>query len=562
MNSLARGTALTAAVVLALATTVLSRPPLQNVQSKNPVGSISGRVTNDDRPARGVTVLLVRDGASIERPTAKSVTDHEGNFHIKGVAAGSYFVQAFAPALTVMSDNVFGRQGKPINLLEGEAAEGIEISLKPGGVITGQVTDSDGQPLIQESVWLFSVNSSGQQPTRQPIYLPYNFMFSTDDRGVYRLFGLPPGRYVVGVGVDTTRPNARIHVGNTFYPLTYHPDVTEDAKATIIDVAAGSEASGVDIVLGRKSTGYSVSGRIVDAVSGKAIVGMAYGYGARDSQSGRLNSNTFTSSTTNSRGEFRLEGVTQGNYAAFASPSNDSGLYSDVGSFTVSDSDIAGVVVKVHAGSSIVGNVIIEGAEGLPGAPRLSEVRVNVSSGSLNVAPKSSLLSIDPDGSFRANGLPRGIANFFVIYPIPKGLALLRIERDGVEQKNGIEVGSGEEITGVKVIFAYGTGSIRGQVRVEGGDISQATLMFINIVRAGTNQTRMRTPPVDSRGRFIIEGVQPGEYELSLVFQTKSATPDAGGPATIAKHVKQTVTVTNGIESQVTMLVDLSANNR
>jgi len=220
-------------------------------------------------------------------------------------------------------------------------------------------------------------------------------------------------------------------------------------------------------------------------------------------------------------------------------------------------------VVKVHVGSSIIGNVIIEGADGQPGAPRVSEVRLGITSGSLNVAPRNSQVRIAPDGSFRATGLPRGIAVFSNYYPTPKGLALLRVERDGVEQKNGIEVGSGEEISGVKVVFGYGTGAIRGQVKVDGGDIPAAAMMYLSIRRAGINQSlNMRTTAPDSRGRFLIDGLQPGEYELSLLFQTKPVAPVAGGPAIISKDVKQTVTVTNGTESQVTMLVDLNPKDR
>jgi hypothetical protein len=561
MFSLARTAALAATIIVALAATVPARSPLQASQTKELTGSISGHVTIGDVSARGVTVLLVSaENAPIERPVAKATTDQEGHFQMKGVPAGSYFLQAFAPALIAASDNVFGRQGKGINLIEGEAAEGADIALKPGGVITGRVTDADGQPLIQEGVRLFAVVEQGR---KVPIYLPYGFMFSTDDRGVYRLFGVPPGRYIVCVGVDTSGPNARINAGNTYYPLTYHPDVTEEGKATIIEVASGIEATGVDIVLGRPSNGYSVSGRIVDAASGKPVVGMMYGYGALDAQSSRLNVTAYTSSTSNARGEFRLDGVTPGSYAAFASPASDSEMYSDRAAFTVGDSDVSGLVVKVQIGSSIIGNVIIEGADGQPGAPRLSEVRFGVSSGSLNVAPRSTLVRIAPDGSFRTAGLPRGVAGFSMYYPAPKGLALARVERDGVEQKNGIEVGSGEEISGVKIVFAYGTGAIRGQVKVEGGDIPAAAMMFLNIRRAGTNQPlNMRTPTPDSRGRFLIDGLQPGEYELSLTFQTRPATPVAGGPQIISKNVKQAVTVTNGTESQVTMFVDLNANDR
>jgi len=494
-----------------------------------------------------------------QRPVSKATTDQEGLFQMKGVPAGTYFLRAFAPALIAATDNPYWRQGKSINLSEGEVVEGADIVLNPGGVITGRVTDADGQPLIQETVRLFA---AGEQGRRSPIYLPYTYMFLTDDRGVYRIFGVPPGRYILGVGVDTREPSARIATGNAYHAITYHPDETDEGKATVIEVGSGTEATGVDIVLGRPSKGYSVSGRIIDAATAKPVIGMMYGYGAFNPQGQPMNT-SLTNSTSNARGEFRLDGVTPGNYAAFAFPGTDSEMYSDRAAFTVSDGDITGLVVKVHVGSSIVGNVIIEGADNRPGAPRLSDVRLGVSSGSLSVAPRNTPVRIALDGSFRITGLPRGTAAFSMYYPASKGLALIRVERDGVEQKNGIEVGSGEEISDVKVVLAYGTGTIRGQVKVDGGDIPAGAMMFLNIQRTGTKQPlNGRTPTPDSRGRFLIEGLQPGEYELSLLFQFRPVTPVAGGPPVISKNVKQTVTVLNDQDSQVTLLVDLNANDR
>ena len=351
---------------------------LQPVQTKEANGSISGRLI-DGHSARGVTVLLV---------PADAFSGWKGQLPRQRLIKRVNFTllspcwQLPLAGLRSRSNHrrrQLGQLSKPITLAEGETAEGIEISLKPGGVITGQVTGSDGQPLIQESIWLFLVGSADQQQGRkQRIYLPNNFMFTTDDRGVSAAWtaAWPVHR---GVGLDTSGPNARSNLGNTYYPLTYHPDVTEEAKATIIDVASGSEATGVDIVLGRMSRGYSVSGKIADAVSGKLVVDdVRY---KSDQQSGRLNISSFTNSTTNARGEFRLEGVTPGQYAAFASPAPDSDLYSDTGPFTVSDSDISGVVVKVQLGSRIAGNVMIEGVDGQPGVPRLSEIRLGVPPG-------------------------------------------------------------------------------------------------------------------------------------------------------------------------------------
>jgi hypothetical protein len=560
MYSLKRTTALAATMIAALVVTVPARTPVQASQTKEPTCSISGRVTIAGLPARGITVLLLSgEDGPIDRPVAKATTDRDGHFQMTGVPAGQHLLQAFAPALIVApTDNMMGRSGKVINITAGEALEGMDIALTRGAAITGRVSDAEGQPLIQENVQLFAVTEQGR---KAPAYMPYGSMSTTDDRGVYRLFGVLPGRYIVSVGVDTNAPPARIGFGNTYYPLTYHPDVADEAKATVVEVAAGSEATGVDIVLGRASKAYSVSGRINDAATGKPLIGLQYGYGWMDREGGR-SSTGFANSTSGARGEFRLDGVAPGQYSAFAFPSTESEMYSDTATFTVSDSDVAGIEIKVHRGSSISGTVVIEGAASQRGAPRLSDLRLSVSSGSLNVAPVGRLVTVAPDGAFRSAGLPRGIANLRLsMYPAPKGLSLVRVERDGVELKNGIEVGLAEEISGVKVVFGYGTGAIRGQVQIEGGEIPQGAMMFLSLQRAGTNQPQQyRRPPVpDSRGKFAVDGLLPGEYELSLTFQVR---PVSGSSQMSPKFVKQKVTVTNGAETQVTMVVDLNEKNQ
>jgi hypothetical protein len=203
--------------------------------------------------------------------------------------------------------------------------------------------------------------------------------------------------------------------------------------------------------------------------------------------------------------------------------------------------------------------VIIEGADRQQ-VPSVSDIQLSYSSSSLNVAQRGGMVRIASDGSFRITGLPRGITRFYHQYYLtPKGLALTRIERDGIEQKEGIEVGSDEEITGVKLIFSYGTGGIRGRVKVEGGEITSSTMMFFNVRRVGSKEfVNNINQTVDVRGQFVISGLLPGEYEINLHYQGRPPSPEAGGPAMIVRQVKQTVSVTNGSETQITMIVDLN----
>src|SRR5262249_40180169 len=259
-------------------------------------------------------------------------------------------------------------------------------------------------------------------------------------------------------------------------------------------------------------------------------------------------------------GDFRLHGISPGQYAAFAQPTGESDRYSDLAPFTVTDADVTGLIVKIHAGSRITGKVIIDGAADRQALPRLSDIQLSYSSGSLNVAHRSGMVRIAPDGSFSIIGLPAGITTFYIqFYLSPKGLTLTRIERDGIEQKEGIEVGADEDITGVKLIFTYGTGAIRGQVSVEGGESTSSTMMFLNLRRAGSKENVNNTNSVvDARGRFVVSGLSPGDYELNLYYQSRAPSPDNHAQGAITKQVKQTVSVTNGAETQVSLVVDLT----
>jgi hypothetical protein len=288
---------------------------------------------------------------------------------------------------------------------------------------------------------------------------------------------------------------------------------------------------------------------------------MQYGISSLNKDGQAVFSTSSSGSTSGAKGEFRIDGLAPGQYSVYAVPTPESEMSSDSTGFTIGEVDVIGLEVKIRRGSTIVGNVVIEGAEGHPEAPRLSDIRVGVSSRSLNVAARGGMLRIAPDGSFRATGLPRGVASFFVFtYPSNKGLFLARVERDGVEQKNGIEVGLGEEITGVRVIFAYGTAAIRGQVQIEGGELPPDAVMFINLrSTGGTAPYQRRMPTPDSRGRFVIDGLLPGDYELTLsIFVTVSP----GVSRSTSKSVNQKVTVTGGVETPVTIIVNLSNKNQ
>src|SRR6185295_19190434 len=86
----------------------------------------------------------------------------------------------------------------------------------------------------------------------------------TDDRGIYRMFGLMPGRYNVAAGRGDTTFNGQVSAGRSRYTQVFHPDATDQTKATVVEISEGTEATNIDITLGRALQTFTVAGRVVD----------------------------------------------------------------------------------------------------------------------------------------------------------------------------------------------------------------------------------------------------------------------------------------------------------
>ena len=164
--------------------------------------SIAGRVMIGEKSAPGVLVAVYV--INTQTTLAQVMSDAEGKYRINGLAAGQLSVTAVAPTYVLPANPMYGL-GRVINLSADETVEGIDFKLTRGGVITGRVIDADGRPVIEERITLLPVDEKGQ-PARVMASRPGNFsMYSTDDRGIYRIYGLSAGRYKVSVGDDAGR---------------------------------------------------------------------------------------------------------------------------------------------------------------------------------------------------------------------------------------------------------------------------------------------------------------------------------------------------------------------
>jgi hypothetical protein len=163
---------------------------------------------------------------------------------------------------------------------------------------------------------------------------------------------------------------------------------------------------------------------------------------------------------------------------------------------------------------------------------------------------------IAPDGSFRMNGVSPGKANLYIYSPEnpnSRRFLLTRIERDGVNQTQTIDIPAGQSISNLRVFVSYGNGVIRGTVKFENGSPPPNSRMYVGIRKDG--QTQQLGVATDARGHFRLDDVPPGNYEviLNLGFYAQSLQSQQRPP----QPLKQFVTVADDTEVEVNFTVDL-----
>jgi len=531
----------------------------QTAEAKTGTATVSGRVTLKSEPARGVVVHLQSEEAmkaEDRSPGLRMKTDENGRFRFAGLKAGRYMLIAFTPGFVTPSENTFGPRTKTIDLADGENVDNQEITLKRGAVITGRVTDANGKPLVEQRVELTRLDDRGQPARSAPGFNPY--ANSTDDRGIYRIYGLQAGRYLIGAGFAQREGSIMVTVNRAYYQFTYHPDTTEQSKAKVIDVSEGFEATGIDIKMAGAKKTYDVFGRLVNADTGQPIAGVTISFGSLMDGGKRIGPTGSYGNKSDAQGEFHIPGVLPGKYAAFASREQGSDLYSEPVLFEIGDEDVTGLVVRMRRGGSISGMAVIEGTNDPAILSKLSQIQVyaNVRSEELS-APLGAPANVGTDGSFALRGVSPGMArlNIYNRAETPR-FSILRIERDGTALREGVQINPGEQVTGVRIVIGPGTNTLRGQLRVTGGSLPEDAILVVNAYRAGTEIVNGRIRQVEAGGLFVIEGLTPGEYELKL--SVYGSSPETSKLNERLNKRAQAVTVGANQETQVTFVIDLT----
>ncbi|MCI0663230.1 MAG: carboxypeptidase-like regulatory domain-containing protein, partial [Acidobacteria bacterium] len=376
-------------------------------------------------------------------------------------------------AYIVPGKTVDAESSKGITLDEGEARQNLDFSLVRGGVISGRVTDAEGKPMIARSVRVLRFYEVGRQYVDQ--WLQNGVMVETDDRGIYRIYGLFTGRYLISAGgFDEI---TRFGTPAIKYPRTYHPDATEEKLAKAIEIKEGDEVTDADIRLASPVKTYEASGRVIDAETGKPLQLASLQCNAISEDNNRPIMFS-TSAQTDSLGNFRVVGLPSSRYVISLNISPLDNYSSEESYFEINDDNVSGLEVKAIRAASISGSVVLEGGSNLSDSidPQRDALGASISpmeaGGNSNPARSSNIGLFAPiknDGTFQLTGLPPGSVGFRFWGRGPNSPRIRRVERDGVEVKSRIEIRPGEKITNVRIVLVLANSTIVGQVKFIGG---------------------------------------------------------------------------------------------
>ncbi len=193
--------------------------------------AISGTivVAGTGQPARRARVTLNANEGGGSRT---AMTDEEGRYVFSGVGAGRYMLSASKTGHVgvIFGQTRPGRPGTPIQLTDGQQFA-ANLQLPRGSVITGTVVDEYGEPTPGTQVRVMRyVVQAGRRTLQQA------GNGATDDRGIYRVYGLQPGEYIVSAVPRNAGPG--VEVGRLQAELA---QVREQVAGALADAAAARE---------------------------------------------------------------------------------------------------------------------------------------------------------------------------------------------------------------------------------------------------------------------------------------------------------------------------------
>jgi hypothetical protein len=462
----------------------------------------------DGMPLRRARILL-RPAEGRPVPVYTS-TNAEGRFTLAGVAPGRYrlYVERNGFVRQEYGQRATSRPGVPLSLAAGQKVRDLLFRLVPAGVVTGRVYDEEGEPAANVRIQVMRNSYVNGRKQLRPVGGA-----STNDLGEYRIFGLAPGRYylsavagddrVVVEGISMQLEES----AEMRYAPVYYPGTSDPARAASITINAGDELSRMDFTLSLQRT-VRIRGRVINTVSSDPRLPVQLVLSPRD-----VGLRGFANDAARTRfeegGRFEIQGATPGSYVLIAHFMHENRPYIGREFVEVGGSDVEGVTLVIQPGVDVEGRLRLEGNS----AARLDRLRVNLQ-------PRDDLTlggtgaRINADGTFVMRGVNPG--DFFLsVSGAPPDHYLKSVRLGGAEIIDAGFAAAPGKPASLEVIVSANAGAVEGQVLTdENLPAVGAMVVLVPEKKLRSHAQWYRTATTDQLGRFLLQGIRPGEYKL------------------------------------------------
>lgn len=497
---------------------------------------------NDAVVPRAIVTLT---SGSVVRAT---LSGDDGRFSVEKLPAGTYSIGARKAGWLATTHGATrpGAAGVPVIVTAGARVE-ASLTMFRGAAITGVLRDALGEPVMGLPVIAIEARTGRAAPTATPTELA-----TTDDRGTYRLYGLPPGEYFVvtsppaGAGRTgmlstfeveaalaalTSRPagaapeggdggalptSRAVHYAPLFHPGTPHLD-----QAVAVAVGPGDERTGVDISISPVPVG-SLDARVVVDPSLRSGISMELLPAGRTASA---LASSIRGASAPLAGEWIFTSLPPGRYRVLAraapgsAPSTQivqtrmpdgsvresiqrvikppSDYLYGLAEVDVQGDDRASVTLTLQSGGVISGQLRVDPASSAV-LPDFSKVTIGLehdgspfASTSRSALLRDAISDVKADGSFELRGIGPGRFRLTASVPSESG-ARWRAASARVDGRDllddWLEFGPGLSLTGVTITLTDRSSGIDGVLHSASGQPSSA----VSIVVVPVNPTLWR----------------------------------------------------------------------
>lgn len=433
--------------------------------------------------------------------------DDNGHFLFPKIPPGRYSVAAqrdrYLPVGSAIAD---GQRLPPIFMLfPGQHMRQVVLRMRIWGVLAGKVRFGDAEPATGVTIRAWRVYfHEGRRG--------YTLAASTqtNDLGEYRIYGLPPGYYMVAAIYAARQmfTNAKVVPApgapqNTGYPMMFYPSATRLSDAVPIRIGYGDEVGGNDIYLDPQPL-QNIAGRVISGLSGLALRGPAIQLQLADG-SGNTGVTSAASVTVDAAGRFEISGVPSGSYEVIASAEDGSSHLVARQLLTVADAPDDSLELLAQPVAAWAGHIKID-------------TNLDVNQGALQVemAPRDAsapitTAEVGDDGLFEIELQP-GLTYDAYVRDAPAGFYIDSVRAGNVERLGaGLHIEGGARPSDLLIELTEGA-RVSGRVAINGESAaSGAQVALIPDPPDGRYQS-FATAVADAYGDFDFDGVAPGRY--------------------------------------------------